>query len=71
VKMDTLLRRFRVHMHSPPTPGWTFYEGHVDVFAEDLDQAEERARSELRRGAFRDRPASSWVVDQIEAMGRR
>lgn len=61
-------RKFRVWMHSPPSPGWTYYDGKVDVFADDDEQAIERARRELKRGAFFDRPESSWVVDRVEAL---
>lgn len=61
--------RFRVWMHSTPSPGLEFYKGKVDVFADDADEAKDRALHQLRRGAFPDRSASMWVVEKIETIG--
>jgi hypothetical protein len=66
--MDSWLR-FKVRLHSKPSPAWTFYDGTVTVWAEDSERAKERALGELRRGAFRDRSKGSWVVDKVEIVG--
>jgi hypothetical protein len=55
-------------MHSRPGM-WTFYEGKVDVFAENDEQAIDRALEDLRRGAFKDRPSrDSWVIESVERL---
>lgn len=59
-------RDYRVHLHSDPAPGSTFYRVHVDVFADDEDDAIGRALDKLRRGAFPDRGRGSWVIDRVE-----
>jgi hypothetical protein len=48
-----------------------YYDGHVDVWAEDEEQAEERAISKLQRTAFPDRGRSCWRVVSIERLRRR
>jgi len=53
-------RRFRVELRSAPGP-WTFYSGHVDVLAADIDSAFLEAVQKLARTSFPDRPSvSSW-----------
>jgi hypothetical protein len=60
-------KRYRVWMRS--TPGfYEQYSGKVDVWAEDEEQAEERAFQELRRGAFPDRGRTMWRVEKIEVI---
>jgi hypothetical protein len=62
------LPKFRVWIRS--VPGfYEQYDGKVDVFAEDEEQATERAMVELKRGAFFDRDASMWRVERIEKIG--
>lgn len=60
--------KYRVHVSSRPAPGLTFYDGHVDVDAEDLEQAEQRALDKLKRGAFPDRSRSDWRIRQVEGL---
>ena len=60
------MNRFKVRLHSTPSPVWTFYEGAVTVVAEDEDDAKAAAVMKLRLGAFPERPASSWVIDRVE-----
>jgi hypothetical protein len=45
------------------------YEGDVKVYAEDEDQAIERAFRELKRGAFPDRSRSMWKVRGVSRIG--
>lgn len=60
--------KYRVWMHSRPGM-WTFYEGKVDVFAENDEQAVVRALEDLRRGTFKDRPSrDSWVIERVERL---
>jgi hypothetical protein len=56
---------YRVHMHTAPSPGATYYSGHVDVLAVDEEQAAERAKREAYRKALHTR----LVVDRIERQG--
>lgn len=56
---------YRVHLHSVPGM-WEFYDGHVDVNADDPEDAVERALDKLRRGAFPDRPRDGWRVEKVE-----
>lgn len=66
--MSERLTKFRVWMRS--VPGfYEQYDGKVDVFAEDAEQAKERAYAELNRGAFPDRWRSMWKVDRVETIG--
>lgn len=62
------MSRFRVWIRS--VPGfYAQYDGYKDVYAEDAEQAKERALRELRRGAFPDRNDSMWRVERIEIIG--
>lgn len=56
--------KYRVRMHSVPGM-WERYEGYVDVYAPTENDAPERAKRELRRTSFPDRPASAWAVDSV------
>jgi hypothetical protein len=47
------------------------YEGDVEVYAEDQEQAVERAFRELKRGAFSDRNSSMWRVVSVSYKGRQ
>lgn len=57
--------KYRVWLRSVPGP-YEQYDGHVDVFAEDAEQAKERAKRELRRTSFPDRSDSMWRVEKVE-----
>jgi hypothetical protein len=58
------MKKYRVHMHSKPG-FWEFYKGHVDVYAENDEDAERRAIRELATGAFQDRGPGAWVVESV------
>lgn len=61
------MNKYRVWVRS--TPGfYEQYDGKVDVFAEDEEQARERALRELRRGAFPDRGPSMWKIERVEVL---
>jgi hypothetical protein len=53
-------------MHSRPAMGRAFYEGKVDVNAENFDDATEEA---IRRAA-RVHGHRDWAVDKIESLPR-
>lgn len=58
--------KYRVHMHTGRAPGVTYYDGHVDVYAEDEAQAIDRARSE----AFRMAGHRGLQVRRVEVIGK-
>lgn len=61
-------RRYAVHMRS--VPGfYAQYDGAVKVWAEDEEQAIERAFRELKRTSFPDRSRSMWKVERVECVG--
>lgn len=62
-----MVNQYRVWMHSKPG-FWEHYDGHVDVWAEDPQQAEEKALDKLKRGNFPERGRSSWTIDRIEVL---
>lgn len=59
--------KYRVHMHSVPGM-YEVYDGHVDVEASSVEQAEDRALDKLKRGAFPDRSRFDWRITKIETM---
>lgn len=59
---------YRVHLHSKPSPSQTFYDGYMDVSAEDEEHAIDVALRLLKRGNFRERSSSDWRVEQVEAL---
>lgn len=59
------LSRFEVYLHSKPSPGRTFYQGKVSVFAEDSDDAKNRAVHDLAKGNFRDYGLDAWVIEKV------
>ena len=64
---DGDMRQFRVWLRS--VPGfYEQYDGKVDVWAEDEDQAKDRAFLELKRGAFPDRARNMWKIERIETL---
>ncbi len=66
--MSEVLSRYRVYLRS--TPGfYEQYNGYTEVFAENEDQAIERAFRELRRTAFPDRGPSMWKTEKVERVG--
>lgn len=60
--------RYRVHLHSKPAVGLTFYEGYVDVLADSADQAPDAAMAKLRRTAFPDRTPNDWRVVAVDVL---
>ena len=66
--IDERVQRFRVYLHSAPGM-WTFYDGYVDVWAEDSAGAFRAAVRELGRTSFRDRPSmASWRLESVEGL---
>lgn len=66
---DEKLPRWRVYLHSKPSPAYTFYQGAVTVFSIDAETAGIRARLDLKRGAFPDRGLADWVIEKVECLG--
>ncbi len=60
---------YRVHLHNKPSPSQTFYEGYLDVSAEDEEHAVDVALRLLKRGSFKDRASSDWRVEHVEELG--
>jgi hypothetical protein len=67
--MSDRLSKYRVWMHTKPGVGVTRYEGKVDVFAEDEEQAIQRAKREAYRGALHH--PSLMAVDKVEVIYER
>ncbi len=62
------ISRFRVHLHSAPGM-WTFYEGHVDIWAKGAGEAFAEAVRELERTSFKDRRSlDSWRLERVEPL---
>jgi hypothetical protein len=57
---------YRVYLHSKPSPALEFYNGYVDVEAENDVKAEDAAIHKLSRGTFRDRGYGAWIVERVE-----
>lgn len=62
---------YRVYLHSTPSPGMEYYDGYVDVVADDEEQAVDRAMDKLSRTSFPDRNRSCWRVDRVERIHSR
>lgn len=64
-EIDVPMKQYRVWMRSKPGM-YAQYDGKVDVWAEDEDDAIARAFRELKRGAFPDRSPAMWQVERVE-----
>ena len=62
------LKQYSVWLRSRPG-FYEQYDGKVDVWAENDDDAIERAFRELKRGTFPDRSRDMWRVDRVERIG--
>jgi len=61
-------RRFRVTLRSAPGM-WELYDGFVDVYAQDGEDAFREAVRKLARTSFPDRPSmSSWIFESAEVL---
>lgn len=60
-------KKFRVWIRSKPG-FYAQYDGKVDVFAGDEEEAVSEALRRLRTGAFRDRDDSMWTVEKVERL---
>lgn len=57
--------KYAVWMRS--VPGfYVQYDGKVDVWARDEEEAIDNAHHQLRRGSFPDRDRSMWRVEKVE-----
>lgn len=64
--MSEELKQYKVQWHTSPSPGAVYYNGEVKVWAEDDEDAEQRARAEVHRRMFPDyRTASHIVIDEV------
>lgn len=62
------MTRYRVWMHGNSMTA--SYDGHVDVVAEDDEDAEYRAKAKITGpgGSFRDWSPGMWKVDRVERL---
>lgn len=59
------MKKFKVFLRSRPGM-YAQYDGAVTVFADDEDEAVDRALDKLKRGSFPDRDRSMWKVEKVE-----
>lgn len=62
------LRKYEVWLRSVPGM-YAQYDGKVDVYAADEDEAIDRAFDKLRRGSFPDRSRSMWKIEKVQRVG--
>ncbi len=61
------MKKYRVWLRS--VPGFCAqYNGKVDVYADNAEEAVELALLKLKRGTFSDRDNSMWEVDKVERL---
>lgn len=59
------MKDYRVWLRS--VPGfYAQYDGYVDVYAEDEEEAVEKALRKLQRESFPDRGRGMWRVEKVE-----
>ncbi len=68
IYVEDAMAQYRVTMHSKPGM-WAGYDGHVDVFADEDDEAVDKALNKLKRTSFPDRGRSDWIIDDIARVG--
>jgi len=61
--------KYRVFLHSRPSPAWEFYRGYVDVEVEEESDAASAAIAKLAAGAYKERGHNAWVVESVERKG--
>ena len=59
------MKKYYVWVRSKPG-FYAQYDGKVNVFAEDDDEAIEKALQRLERGAFKDRTRDMWIIEKVE-----
>jgi hypothetical protein len=60
--------KYKVYYHTIPFPGGTYYDGQIDVYGSDTEDAEYRAKLRLTNkydGVFFDRGFTGIKVDKI------
>ena len=63
--METL-NKYRVWIHIRGSVVRPAYDGYVEVYAENDNEAAERAKRELMRGTFKDVWYENFVVESVE-----
>lgn len=58
------MNKYRVQLSSKPGM-WEYYDGHVDVWADNDSEAETLAVKKLAMGAFKDRGYNAWNVKSV------
>lgn len=61
------MQKYRVEMHSKAGM-WAYYDGHVDVQADNEEEAIEQALDRLKRTSFPDRPRNAWAIDGVQRL---
>ena len=62
-----MAKKYNVWMRSVPGM-YAQYDGKVEVYANDEDEAIDNAHAKLRRTSFPDRDRSMWKVDRVECV---
>jgi hypothetical protein len=62
--------KYRVFLSSKPSPGWEYYDGYVDVWAENAENAVDIAIRKLAgpNGTFPERGYAAWNVKRVESI---
>lgn len=58
------MKNYKVHLYSKPG-FYTYYEGYIEVNADNDDEAVNRAFMKLKK-TFPDRTRDMWVIEKIE-----
>lgn len=60
-------KKYKVYLYTRPAPGSEYYEGHVEVWARDTEEAQRLAIRKLvgHGGAFQGYPASAFKITQV------
>jgi hypothetical protein len=65
--MEDEYKRYRVSLKSVPGM-YAQYDGNLEVFATNEEDAINEAHRKLKRGAFPDRDRSMWRVESVECL---
>ncbi len=64
------MNKYRVWLTVKGGMGMEWYDGHVDVYADNDEEASEKAKRQLKRNTFRERSLNSFRVDKVERLYR-
>lgn len=61
---------YRVEYHTQPTPGLMFYQGATTVFADNEDEALDRARHKLASASNGERQYVDIIIESVEEISQ-